>query len=224
MEPGLILNTKSIGVSGKSQVGNGQILVKGNLIEDVTRQLTYVEMLFFQLQDRLPTLKEKIMLSHYLVSLCEHADTSPSTHGARVASNVGASFSSSAISFIAGASGLYHFGALEKAMQEIRFITDNMLDVGAYVTDKLSSGERIWGFGHRFHRTENSPNIDCLEYDALGEKKDPRVRVLFEIADEIGWEGNHLRIVRDIGKILYQEKGLPINIDGVGAGLSTEQR
>jgi len=159
------------------------------------------------------------MMNHYLVSLCEHADTSPSTHGARVASNVGATFPVSAMMFVGGASGEYHFGALENAMNEIKNISDNVRDLDDYVVNKIENKERVWGFGHRFHRTDKHPDLENKVYESLGEKKDPRVKVLLELADELGWEGKYLSTVREVGSLLYDKKQIPINVDGVAAGL-----
>ena len=42
---------------------------------------------------------------------------------------------------------------------------------------------------------------------------------LAQTADRLGWTGRHLASVREIGHILYERKRIPINIDGVAAGL-----
>ena len=155
------------------------------------------------------------MMNAYLVSLCEHGVTSPSTHGARVAASVRAPFAASAISFIAGALGPYHFGALERAMDELIELDRTGETPEQFVERHAAAGERIWGYGHRFHKSEPGPDAEAPHHECV----DPRVRALTQLADELAWQGQHLANVREIGRLLYQRKRVPINIDGVAAGL-----
>jgi citrate synthase len=205
--------------NGRSYVGNSRIIARGHPIETLTRRLSFADMIFYQVQGRLPTETEETMLNHYIVSLAEHGDTSPSTHGARVTSNVGGTFSMAAINFVSGASGRYHFGALEYAMEEIQTVADQCLDISNYVQGKIDRREKASGFGHRFHRTDTRHDLPAEQYDCLAERKDPRVNVLLELADSMQWDGRYLRTVREIGRVLYDKKQIPINVDGVGAGL-----
>ena len=159
--------------SGPSIVRDGEILARGVPIGELVEACPYIDMLFVQLQGREPTHNERAMLNAYLVSLCEHGVTSPSTHGPRVTSSVRAPFA--------------------------------------------ASGERVWGYGHRFHKSAAEPgesNAGNVQEDA-----DPRVRALIALADDLGWGGEHLRRVRSIGRALHARKRIPINIDGVAAGL-----
>lgn len=158
------------------------------------------------------------MMDAYLVSLCEHGVTSPSTHGARVAASVRAPFTAAAASFIAAACGPYHFGALEQAMIELRSLAESGEGVEAFVGRRLASGERIWGFGHRFHKsaTDNSADDAIERFQAHA---DPRVRRLLQLADELRWSGRHLGLVREVGSEIHRRKRIPINIDGLGAAL-----
>ena len=203
------------GFRGPSLVRDGAIIARGVPIGDLIGSLGFVDMLFFQLQARLPTGSERRMMEAYLVSLCEHGVTSPSTHGARVAASVRAPFAASAVSFIAGAMGPYHFGALERAMLELLELEAAGEATDAFVGRRIAAGERIWGYGHRFHKSACDPDAP----GAVGEDADPRVRRLLALGDELGWEGRHLRRVREIGRELNRRKRIPINIDGVAAGL-----
>ncbi|MFG0259275.1 MAG: citryl-CoA lyase [Phycisphaerales bacterium JB041] len=201
--------------SGPSLVRDGEILARGVPIAELIGGMGFVDMLFFQLQARYPTEKERAMMDAYLVSLCEHGVTSPSTHGARVAASVRAPFAASAISFIAGALGPYHFGALERAMDELVELDRSGETPTRFVERHAAAGERIWGYGHRFHKSEPGPDAAAPHHECV----DPRVRALTHLADELGWEGVHLANVREIGRLLYARKRVPINIDGVAAGL-----
>ncbi len=71
------------------------------------------------------------------------------------------------------------------------------------------------GFGHRFHKSVGGPDRQIPAH----EDADPRVRRLLALADELEWSGVHLRRVREIGRLLYELCRVPINIDGVAAGL-----
>lgn len=207
---------------GASAVLDGEILARGRPIGTLIGEMSFVDMLFFQLQARRPSESERTMMEAYLVSLCEHGVTSPSTHGARVAASVRAPFPASAVSFVAGAMGMYHFGALERAMEQMRDVThwvDNGGTVAEYLDVRLAEGNRLWGFGHRFHKSVARQGLDPSELARLQELTDPRVRRLIEIADDIGWTGRHLSLVRELGHCLYERKGTPINIDGCAAGL-----
>lgn len=202
---------------GPSIVRDGEILVRGVPIRDLIGSMRFADMIFLQLLSRLPDETERMMIDAYLVSLCEHGVTSPSTHGARVAASVRSPFGASAISFIAGAMGPYHFGALERAMIELRDFANSGESIAQFLDRHELQGERVWGFGHRFHRTE--PASEHEPRANPQEDIDPRVRALFQIADDIHWDGKHLAIVREIGRELHRRKGIPINIDGIGAGI-----
>ncbi len=201
--------------TGPSLVTDGQILARGVPVSELIGTTSFIDMLFFQLQARSPADTEREMLNAYLVSLCEHGVTSPSTHGSRVAASVRAPFAASAIGFISTAMGMYHFGALERAMEGLLELEARSESPEEFIERHRASGERVWGYGHRFHKSTGEPDPERQ----IQEDADPRVKSLIAIADACDWPGEHLRRVRAIGKILYQQKRIPINIDGVAAGL-----
>ena len=65
-------------------------------------------------------------------------------------------------------------------------------------------GDRMPGFGHRYHT------------------KDPRTARLFELAQEAGVDGPHIKAARAVEKSFAEaKKALPINVDGaIGAILA----
>lgn len=204
---------------GASAVLDGDVLARGVPLGRLIGSVSYVDMLFFQVQGRYPSRSEAVMMEAYLVGLCEHGVTSPSTHGARVAASVGAPFGACAINFISAAMGMYHFGALELSMAQLQELADSGADVDAFIETRLARGERLWGFGHRFHKSAGAANLDPTELELLQEQTDPRVRRLIELADEMEWGGLHTALVRRLGRRLYERKGVPINVDGLAAGL-----
>lgn len=213
---------------GPSAVLDGDLHARGVPIGRFIGGVSYVDMLFFQTQARYPSREEALLMEAYLVSLCEHGVTSPSTHGLRVAASVGAPFAACAVNFITAAMGQYHFGALEKAMAQIGELAQSGLNgdaaIDVYIEASLSRGERLWGFGHRFHKSAGSAKLDERALGELQEKTDPRVRSLLVMVDELGWAGPHVALVRTLGRRLYVRKGVPINIDGLAAGLLLDMR
>lgn len=201
--------------TGSSVVRDGEILARGVPIGELISDCSFIDMLFFQLQARRPTPDEARMMNAYLVSLCEHGVTSPSTHGPRVAASVRAPFAAAAIGFISAAMGPYHFGALQLAMEELLELEQTNETPEQFLTRRAIVGRRVWGYGHRFHKSTGEPDPQR----SLAEDADPRVRRLIALADEMGWAGKHLATVRRIGRLLHERKRIPINIDGVAAGL-----
>jgi citrate synthase len=204
---------------GESVVIDGDVLARGIPIGELADHLSFVDMIFFQTQARYPSREEAKLMEAYLVLLCEHGVTSPSTHGARVAASVGAPFAACAVNFITAAMGPYHFGALERSMQQISKLAASGADPEQFIESELARGERVWGFGHRFHKSAGAAGLDPATLESLQEQTDPRVRKITQLADEVGWSGKHMALVRKLGRILYERKRVPINVDGIAAGL-----
>jgi citrate synthase len=205
---------------GESLVLDGDVLARGVPIGELAGKVSFIDMIFFQTQARYPSATEHRLMETYLVLLCEHGVTSPSTHGMRVAASVRAPFAACAVNFITGAMGPYHFGALEQSMIQLQDLAASGDDPEAFVDAELARGSRIWGFGHRFHKSApDAGTLEPEELESLQEQTDPRVRALLSLADELEWNGPHLALVRRLGRILYARKRVPINVDGMAAGL-----
>ena len=117
------------------------------------------------------------------------------------------------------AMGKYHFGALELAMEQLRDLAASGESIATFVESRLARGERLWGFGHRFHKSANEASHPANSLEELQERADPRVRRLLELTDELGWSGPHVALGRQLGRLLFERKGVPINIDGLAAAL-----
>jgi len=73
----------------------------------------------------------------------------------------------------------------------------------------LKEGQTPPGFGHRFHT------------------RDPRAARLFQMALELELEGEHIRMIRGIERVLESRKEeiglqLPVNVDGAIAAISAD--
>ena len=74
------------------------------------------------------------------------------------------------------------------------------------VSESREKKQRILGFGHRVHTS------------------DPRTKRLFQLAEELNIEGNHVLLAKSIEKELEQATGrkLPINVDGAIAAIISD--
>ncbi len=106
-------------------------------------------------------------LNTYLVTVCEHG-MNASTFACRVVASTGARPVSAALAGLSALSGPLHGGApgpVLDMLDELRGVSDKAEHLG----QKLASGERLMGFGHRVYRT-----------------RDPRAAVLKEAVSRRG--------------------------------------
>jgi citrate synthase len=106
-------------------------------------------------------------IEHYLISTIDHGFNA-STFTARVIASTGADVVAAVAGAIGAFSGPLHGGAPDRALASLDEIgTPDRID--SWVRAKVSSGDRIMGFGHAVYRTE-----------------DPRSLMLRDIAVELG--------------------------------------
>jgi citrate synthase len=102
----------------------------------------------------------------YWISAAEHG-MNASTFTARVVASTGADVAAALSAAVGALSGPLHGGAPSRVLQMLDEV-EGADDPRQYVKQKLDSGERLMGFGHRVYRAE-----------------DPRARVLRRTAQEI---------------------------------------
>ena len=106
-----------------TEVKPNYLSTRGYDQEDLITNLSFAEMVFLILRERLPDEREAKMFNHILVSFCDHGVTPPSTQSARLIASSGATINN------AVAGGLLSFGKNH---------------AGAIA-------KRIPGYGHRYH-------------------------------------------------------------------------
>jgi citrate synthase len=190
-----------------------KITLRGTPVEDLIGHRSYGEVLFLLLLGKLPTLEQAKMLEAIIVSVIDHGVKPPSTIAAVTVANTGANLNSAVAAGIL-AINKYHGGAIEDAMQAIGEAvklqeTDSLDAVQAAektVANYKERGNRISGFGHRFHAA------------------DPRTVRLFALAKELNIAGKYVEQAEVLEKILSEKSGksLPINADGAIAALLCE--
>ncbi|HMK53764.1 MAG TPA: citryl-CoA lyase, partial [Methanobacteriaceae archaeon] len=191
--------------------------------EDLIENLSFSEMVYLLLKGEIPSPNQARMLQSVLVSFCDHGVTPPSTQVARLMASTGSSMnacvSGGLLSF-----GKHHAGALERSMKVIqnalnRTDTLNHANMDEAVSDSVDrlknaaemvvdyyqeKGDKIPGFGHRFHQ------------------EDPRPPKLIDMAIKNDCFGIHTELVLKIQEILFKTKGIRMNIDGANAGILSD--
>jgi citrate synthase len=196
-----------------SRVEAEKIQVRGNAIEDLIGHRTFGEVLYLLLLGKLPSTEHARMLEAIIISVIDHGVKPPSTIAAVTVANTGASLNSAVAAGIL-AINKYHGGAIEDAMKAIgeavELQTMQGLDANRAAEKVVAiykeRGQRISGFGHRFHAA------------------DPRTVRLFELAKELNIAGKFIEQAEVLEQVLSAKssKTLPINADGAIAACLCE--
>lgn len=200
-----------------SSIKKNQIQIRGYPIEDLIGNITYSQMLYLLLCGELLSERKAYLLESVLVAGADHGPRAPSIAAARMAATCGISFNS-CISTGINLLGDIHGGAAENAMK-LFYRTKEWQDkhqttIREAVEYQYSmftrTGDKLPGFGHQLH------------------DQDPRVRRLYELAEELVEEGEisgiYLTIAKEFGRVLEDEKNkkITINIDGISAAIQCE--
>ena len=191
----------------------GKIRIRGEDIEELIGNISFVQMIWLMLQGKLPSVEEARLLEAALVASVDHGPQAPAIAAARMTVSCGNSLNhamASAVNML----GDVHGGAGEQCLEMMQKVKE-LLDQGGRLEEAVSEeianhrqtkGKYIPGFGHRFHKPEDprAPRLMKLVSDAEGEKL---------------VSGNFMRIGLEIQKQLSQGKstGIAMNIDGATA-------
>ena len=134
-----------------------------------------------------------------LILHAEHSSNA-STFAARVAAGTAADIGSAIVAAIATLKGPLHGGAAEEVQKTVEAIGDPVRAV-EYIKEKIESGEKVMGFGHRVYKNE-----------------DPRGQELKGVARDLGHKrGNDrwFQILQQVEKAMepYRAKGIYPNVD-----------
>jgi citrate synthase len=186
------------------------IRVHGYDVADLMRHAGFVDTIFLLHRGRLPGPGERRLLDAILVGVADHGPGSPSAAAARIAASGNRQSASAAIAAGLLAIGDEHGGAGETCMQ---LIADGLAGVA-------TSGETI---EQAARRAVEHAKRDRSRLPGLGHRAhtiDPRVSVLFTLAQDAGVAGDGIRFVRALELAAAELiKPLPINIDGALAGV-----
>ena len=201
-----------------TRVEPNKIVTRGYPQEDLIGNISFPEMVYLLIKGEMPSENDSKMFEAVLVSFCDHGVTPPSTQVARLMASTGSSMngcvSGGLLSF-----GKYHAGALERSMNILQELVHNGVigysgplkshdDIravaGVVVDEFFNNNEKIPGFGHRYH------------------SEDPRASKLLKIAEKYGVSDVHTELALAIEEILFETKGIKMNIDGANAGILSD--
>ncbi len=201
-----------------TKVEPDKIITRGYSQDDLIGNLSFSDMIFLLLKGELPNEKQSKIFSHVLVSFSDHGVTPPSTQATRIIASSGSPINNS----VAGgllSFGKNHAGAIEKSMKLFQdsIKSLNLENHKAEDENKLISklaikivnnyskqNFKIPGFGHRYHH------------------KDPRAVKLLSLAINEGVIGPHTKLALVIESLLYEKKGIKMNVDGANAGILSD--
>src|SRR5690242_17027796 len=201
--------------SSITSIAPNAILIRGYPVDEMMGRLGFAETVYLLLMGELPSPAIGKMLNAVLVSSIDHGVTPPSTLAARNVATSGAPLKDCVAAGIL-AFGPHHGGDIESCM---RFLDQGLTLVrsGAslqqaaeqIVEECIAAGQTPPGFGHRFHT------------------RDPRAARLFQLSLELELEGEHVRMIRAVERVLgsHQEhfgRAMPVNVDGAIAAISAD--
>ncbi|WP_129114420.1 citrate synthase [Halegenticoccus tardaugens] len=144
---------------------------------------------------------DDVLAETFDMALVLHADhgLNASTFSAMVTASTLSDLHSAVTSAVGTLGGSLHGGANQNVMRMLKEIDESDKEAVEWVTDALSEGRRVPGFGHRVYNV-----------------KDPRAKILGEKSEELGeaagdmkWYDYSVAIEKYIG----EEKGLAPNVD-----------
>jgi citrate synthase len=189
-----------------------KILVRGYPLDEMMGRLTFGEAIYLLLIGEVPSPAIASLFEAMLVSFIDHGATPPSTLAARNTATTGAPLRACVAAGVLGF-GRFHGGDIEACMQLLHTGLEQVRRGVSYrdaaeriVKPCLEAGERVPGFGHRYHT------------------RDPRAARLFQMALELEVEAEHIQLIRAMEMTLAEtrpegEPPLPVNIDGAIAAL-----
>jgi citrate synthase len=191
--------------------GPDHIRIRGHDVLDLMRQATFTDLIFLLHHERLPSPAERRVMDAILIGVADHGAGAPSCAAARLAASGNRQSPSAAIAAGILTIGDEHGGAgsgcmemLEAGLAEARRDGAPLETVAARMVDEARAAkQRLPGFGHRVH-------------SAI----DPRVAVLFTLAQDVGLAGDGIRLARALEAAIRDRiKPIPLNIDGALAAI-----
>jgi citrate synthase len=186
--------------------GPSHLRVRGHDVLDLMERSTFTDMIFLLHHERLPSDAERRLIDAILIGVADHGAGAPSCAAARLAASGNRQSLSAAIAAGVLTIGDEHGGAgsgcmeliaagLERSRRESISIDEAARQM---VEEAKSAKKRLPGFGHRVHSTV-----------------DPRVALIFRLADEGGLTGDGIRFALALATALRDR----LNIDGALAAV-----
>jgi len=196
-----------------TKVEPNKIMVHGYPINELMGKISYAEGLYLMLKGELPDKNVGKMMDTILVCSMDHGVTPPSTLAALTCVSTGGNLNQALTCGILSINQ-HHGGAIQNCQKmlleamELRQEKDLTIEEAALdlVKDAITRKRRLPGMGHRLHM------------------KDPRTVKIYIMAEDLGFHGDYVKMLRAIENSFAGIKGkrLPINVDGAIASILCE--
>ncbi|MCE1248649.1 MAG: citryl-CoA lyase [Firmicutes bacterium] len=196
-----------------TKIEPNKIMIHGYPVDKLMGKISYSDGVYLLLKGELPHANFGRMMDTILVSSLDHGVTPPSTLAALTCVSTGGNLSQALATGILSINQ-NHGGAIQNCqkmlLEAMKLKEENNLsieDAGfKSVEDAFAAKKKLPGFGHRVHTN------------------DPRAKKLYEIAEELGFDGNYVKMMRAMESAIAKIKGksLPINVDGAIASILCE--
>jgi citrate synthase len=183
-------------------------LMGRDLATELMGEVTLTELAFLLVQKRVPSAQETRLLDAVLVSLADHGLT-PTVLAARLTLTGAPESIQGAIAAGLLGAGSVFLGVVEDTARFLEAIlagagpgaseTELRTAAELAVAERVAAGQRIPGLGHPIHKVQ-----------------DPRTPRIYEIADETGQLGPHLRLLRVVADVHREQTGAELPINGAG--------
>ena len=180
------------------------IWVRGkNLVEELIGHATYTEMVYFLTTARMPMPAETRVLDACLVTLMEHGLTPSAIIARMLADNVPGEAQVAIAGGLLAVGGVF-VGTMEGCARILQRGVADGADPAAFSERTVAEYGRdrtpLPGFGHRLHKPD-----------------DPRAQRLLQLAEELGFTGPYVRLLRALGAALDRASGKHVTINATGA-------
>lgn len=200
-----------------TDVEPGVIRLRGYPIEELISQVGFAEMVWLLLRGELPTRRQARLLELGLVAAVDHGPQAPSIAAARMAATCGIGLNS-AVATGVNLLGDVHGGAGQQCMELLYGTARDVEQSGRPVSEEVAAvlgrhreaGQRVSGFGHRFHPRDP--------------RRDPLLDAVTAFVDDGGSDGRHLAVAIELERQLSagRSRPVPMNIDGATAVIYCE--
>ncbi len=175
-------------------------VIRGKPLEEVM-EMDFADAIWMLLKGEEPTEKESEIFNTILSSSIDHGVGNPSTVSARTVQSGGNEMNTSVGAGVL-ALGDKHGGAIEECME----LLQSSKNAEEIVDEKLESGGKIPGLGHKVYSDE-----------------DPRASKILEKAEELGLAGPSVEKMQEIQSVFAERKvSLVMNVDGAIAAVMSD--
>ena len=189
------------------------IMVHGYPINELMGKISYAEGLYLILKGELPNANFGKMMDTILVCSIDHGVTPPSTLAALTCVSTGGNLNQALACGILSINQ-HHGGAIQNCqkvlLDAIKLKEEKNLTIEEtakeIVQDSIGKKFRLPGMGHRLHT------------------KDPRAVKIFEMAKDLGFYGDYVKMLKALEDAFAEAKGkrIPVNVDGAIASILCE--